>query len=114
MILYVNKLKNSTDIIMVKIIQTFIFVISYTVYYIHIHVFGQALCFDGSLKKCECVAAIDPGVRKTKTTYSPDKEEAFMFGKGQATQIMPLMIGLDKMYSELTKSKALKFQATTN
>jgi putative transposase len=46
------------------------------------------------------VVSIDPGVRKTLTTYSPSMEECFMFGKGQSTELMTLLVTLDGLYSE--------------
>lgn len=48
-------------------------------------------------------ASIDPGVRKTMTTYSPDNEESFMMGKGHATKLTSLLVTYDRMLSEVTK-----------
>ena len=48
-------------------------------------------------------ASLDPGVRKTATTFSPENEEAFMFGKGQATQLTQLLLAYDKLLSGVSK-----------
>lgn len=44
-------------------------------------------------------ASLDPGVRKTLATYSPENEESFLIGKGQATDLSRLLITYDKMLS---------------
>jgi putative transposase len=46
-------------------------------------------------------ASIDPGVRKTLVTYSPENEESFMIGKGQATGLVQLLISHDKLQSRI-------------
>jgi len=46
-------------------------------------------------------ASIDPGVRKTLVTYSPENEESFMLGKGQATELVKLLLGHDKLQATL-------------
>jgi len=48
--------------------------------------------------------SIDPGVRKTLTTYSPENMESLMIGKGQSSQLMKMLIAYEKQQSELTKS----------
>ena len=53
-------------------------------------------------------AAIDPGVRKTQVTYSPENSESFMLGKGHATQLVSLLVAYDKMLSESGKLKDVK------
>lgn len=56
-----------------------------------------------SPRPTKSIASIDPGVRKPLTSYSPDKEEAFMFGKGFSKDLMALFIQLDNMYSQYSK-----------
>jgi putative transposase len=51
-------------------------------------------------------AAIDPGVRKTLVTYSPENRESFMIGKGQAKDIVELLIQYDKFQSDLSNADA--------
>ena len=46
-------------------------------------------------------ASIDPGVRKTIVTYSPENEESFMLGKGQANQLVELLRRHDKLQASL-------------
>ena len=50
-------------------------------------------------------ASIDPGVRKTLVTYSPENEESFSIGKGQATQLVKLLMVHDKLRSRLDTDK---------
>ena len=50
----------------------------------------------------------DPGVRKTLTTFSPERNESFMIGKGHATDMMEMLISYDKKTSLLTKSDSVK------
>lgn len=53
-------------------------------------------------------ASIDPGVRKTLVTYSPENQESFMIGKGQATQLVQLLMGHDKLQSRLDTEKDIR------
>jgi transposase len=50
-------------------------------------------------------ASIDPGVRKTLTTYSPENREATVFGHRQAADLMALMVQYDKLSSRLQNRK---------
>jgi transposase len=56
-------------------------------------------------------AALDPGVRKTLVSYSPEREESFMIGKGQATTLVSQMIIYDKLLSHADKNHKLTKQA---
>lgn len=47
-------------------------------------------------------ASIDPGVRKTMVTYSPENQESFMLGRGQATTLVQLLLGHDKLQASLS------------
>ena len=47
--------------------------------------------------------AFDPGIRKTLTSFSPESNESFVFGKGQSTQMMALLVSYDKLLSETSK-----------
>ncbi len=47
--------------------------------------------------------AIDPGVRKFLTTYSPDTAESFMIGKGLADELYVLLRRYDAFQSELAE-----------
>ena len=53
-------------------------------------------------------ASIDPGVRKTMVTYSPDNEESFMLGQGQASDLVKLLLVHDKLQSRLDTEKTLR------
>lgn len=55
-------------------------------------------------------ASLDPGIRKTLVTYSPENEESFMIGKGQSTDLIALLISYDKLLSKADKSKHLSKQ----
>jgi len=48
--------------------------------------------------------AVDPGVRKTMTTYSPELQESFMLGKGQATDIYQLLLKYSTLQSSMSKA----------
>jgi putative transposase len=50
------------------------------------------------------VVAIDPGIRKYLTTYSPDQKEAFLIASNYERTILPLLLELDNMYSLETKT----------
>lgn len=50
------------------------------------------------------IAAIDPGVRKFVTTYSPDKQESWMFGIKFMETLWPLLYRYDKLCSEISQS----------
>lgn len=50
--------------------------------------------------------SVDPGVRKTLTTFSPERNESFMIGKGHSTKMMEMLITYDKKTSMLTKASS--------
>jgi len=55
-------------------------------------------------------ASIDPGVRKTMVTYSPENQESFMLGRGQATVLVQLLLGHDKLQASLAAAGLTKKQ----
>lgn len=50
-------------------------------------------------------AALDPGVRKTLTAYSPENQEAMMLGKGHATQLVDLLRQYDALRSKVDRGE---------
>lgn len=44
-------------------------------------------------------ASLDPGVRKTLTTFSPENSESFMLGKGHADSLVALLLQYDDLLS---------------
>jgi len=52
--------------------------------------------------------SIDPGVRKVLTTFNPNKKESLMFGSNYATDMMKLLVQLDKMISMKDDKKKIK------
>ena len=53
-------------------------------------------------------ASIDPGVRKTLTTFSPENSESFMLGKGQATALSRLLLAYDSLLSQAALAEDAK------
>lgn len=54
------------------------------------------------------VASMDPGIRKWLVTYSPDKEESYIFGSRFMETLWPTMYRVDKLVSEMVEQRGKK------
>lgn len=54
--------------------------------------------------------SIDPGVRKTYTTYAPNEKTSYILGDRMSNELMKMLIPLDKLYSQRTNDKSKKLK----
>ena len=59
-----------------------------------------------SVHKGFASVSLDPGIRKTLTSFSPENKESFIFGKGQAMQMTQLLLAYDKLLSETSDTNS--------
>jgi transposase len=58
--------------------------------------------------------SIDPGVRKFLTTFAPNSKESFIMGNRSNTELMSILIALDKLYASYAKIKDKKVKEKIN